>query len=233
MTRHLRALVALLAVLALGLLTLAAVPATQAAPRPPAVTGKVAAPGGDGVGGLTVRLRAVGRTGPGAVIAKTTTNQAGEFALVGGSATSSYYVELVGGRYQHGWAGQDDWRAFVPKAADASTYPGNKNLGKVLALPAFVKGVVVDATTKKPVRGVKVTVDPIDDGPGSLSTKTARNGTFEITGLTVEDVHLLFDGTAAGYESGLLACSYAVVPPGQECQSPIGVLAKKVRIEKA
>ncbi|QCW50983.1 carboxypeptidase regulatory-like domain-containing protein [Nocardioides dongxiaopingii] len=237
-TRLPRAPRPLLAALVAGLLLLGlAGPTPRAdasAPARPsaaaAVTGRVVSFDGAAVAGATVRLRAVARTGLGPVVATATTNGRGQFSLPGGSSSTPYYVELVAGSHQRGWVGQDP-KAFQTALTWADTYAGGAALGTVVAVPAFVRGVVVDSQTKLGVRGVKVTFTPLGEAP--LSATTQRDGSFRITGITGgEDGAMKFAGAAVGYENGVWGCANAVVPPALECQPQIGVMPGRIRIDK-
>ncbi|WP_134768399.1 carboxypeptidase-like regulatory domain-containing protein [Nocardioides sp. 1609] len=222
------------ALLLLGLSGLPTARADASAPEvgvaPAAVTGRVVSFDGAAVAGATVRLRAVARIGLGPVVGTATTNGRGQFSLAGGSPSGSYYVELVAGSHQRGWAGQDP-KAFQSALKHAGTYAGNAALGTVVAVPAFVRGVVVDSQTKLGVRGVRVTFTP--DGKEPLTATTQRDGSFRITGITGgEDGAMKFAGSAVGYENGVWGCANAVVPPALECQPQIGVMPGKIRIDK-
>lgn len=205
--------------------------AARATAAPPAVTGRVVTFNGGSVAGLTVRLRQWGRTGPSLVTATAKTNATGQFRLVGGQAGSSYYVELLKGTFQHGWAGGSQPRVFHRRVADSDLYKGGAHVGKVIATPAFVRGRLVDAVTKQPVRGVRVNFTPLA-GPSTLTAVTARNGTFRIAGLKGDDFSMGFVGSDVGYEDGSWGCDGNVVSNELECQAPLGVITKNILIEK-
>lgn len=222
--------------LAVALVPLALVPSyaghAEAAPRPPVLTGTVAPTAGGDVAGVKVRLRALTRSGPGGVVATDLTDEAGAFRLVGGSTTASYYVEIMAGEFQHGWAGGYRPRYWQSNLEDADLFKGGATLGTVHPTPAFVRGTMIDAATKKGVRGVKITYTTFGSSSG-LSAYSRRNGSFEITGISGgEDGAMKFAGAAVGYENGVWSCAATVVPPALECQPTLGVQVKKIRIEK-
>ncbi|GAA4714279.1 hypothetical protein GCM10023349_36820 [Nocardioides conyzicola] len=205
------------------------VPAQAASP----LTGRLVDSMGSGaVAGQTVRLRTVTGSGPGAVVDTDVTNSAGKFALdAGASPDDEYYVQVVPGRFQGGYVG-DGW--VQPSAADAMTYGAHAALGKIRANPAYIRGVIVNAKTKKPVRGIKVAARSMNDGWQTEGTDvTNRAGVFTITGLECEDdCYLKVNGAAKGYEIGYRACNGGVVADwGDACASPIGSIGK-VRLEK-
>ncbi|MDG2216809.1 MAG: hypothetical protein P8L46_02045, partial [Acidimicrobiales bacterium] len=66
---------------------------------------------------------------------------------------------------------------------------------------------VLDSVTGLPVGGalVQVTDEGANDLPGA-STTTASDGTFTITGITIEEIGIRIDGEAVDYESGFIGC---------------------------
>lgn len=225
-----RALIALVvsSTAALGLAASPASPASSAAPVP--VTGRVvSAVGGHApVVGATVRLRALGPgSAPGAVVATDVTNAQGRFALdASRSDQEEFYVQLVAGRFQAGYAGGVPL-AFQQNPNDAGTWGPHSALGRIFADPAFINGVVVDSVTAAPVPGVKVTVRKNDVTWQGVDV-TDSAGRFTVTGLTCEDdCSLKLGGSAVGYETGYRACDATVLPTwGEACASPLGWIGK-------
>ena len=113
------------------------------------------------VKGQTVRLRPIDTEGdPGAVIDTATTSDTGHFDLDSGSnPADEYYVQLVAGRYQGGYVGEE----YVQPLAFAQTFGGGQDTGTVKALPAFIRGTVVNAKTLNPVAKVRVTARSQDE----------------------------------------------------------------------
>ena len=192
------------------------------------VTGRlVDSESGAAVKGQTVRLRPIDDGGgPGAVIDTATTSDTGHFDLDSGSnPADEYYVQLVAGRYQAGYLGDE----FVQPLAFAQTFGAPSDTGTVKALPAFIRGTVVNAKTLNPVAAVRVTArsqDEITEVDGADTTNS--KGVFEITGLRCEDdCYLRLNGSTVGYESGYRACNAQVVPTwSAACASPIGRIGR-------
>lgn len=202
------------------------------------LTGRIvfATGGTGGVPGVKVRLRTLADGGgPGAVVDTDFTDSTGKFALdAGASPDDEYYVQVVAGRMQGGYVGGDP--TYVqPSAGYAMTYGPHSKIGKIRANPAYIRGVVVDAVTKKPLRGIKVAARSMNDGWQTEGTDTTdRSGAFNITGLECEDdCYLKVNGAAKGYEVGYRACNASVVPTwGDACASPIGSIGK-VRLDES
>lgn len=230
-----RRLLASLTVSVLIAAGLAAVPAPSSAA--PSITGRlIDATTGDPVSGVTVRLRMppADGAGPGAVFATDTTGPGGAFSLAARSG-GRYYVQVVAGRYQGGYVGGQP-RYAQPGLADAGSYPPGAPLGKVRVDPAFIRGVVVDATTKKPVRGAKVTARTYSDPSEVESVDTTdRAGRFTLTGIRFEDDGFLkINGAGVRHETGYVACDRSVVATfEQACASPLGVISGKIRLDDA
>jgi hypothetical protein len=227
-----RPLVALVALLLLPLAALRlAGPADAARAPAPTVTGTVVSDAGGSVAGLTVRLRVVNRFGkPGAVVGIDTTNRRGQFAVTGGAARTRYFVELVAGEFQHGYAGGHRpryWQGFVK---DADTYLGGASLGAVRALPAFIRGRLVDPASGAGVAGVRLTLVALDGA--TITATSRRGGWFALEGLDQEDWSLRFKGLPVGYENGRFSCFYTVVPVDQECQVTLGKHTRSIEIER-
>ena len=98
-----------------------------------------------------------------------------------------------------------------------------------MALPAFIRGRIVDSANGHAVRGVKVTARSANDVTQVEGADTTnRNGVFVITGLECEDdCYLKANGSDRGYETGFRACNAQVVADwGDACGSPIGKIGK-------
>lgn len=212
-------------------LTAAATPSYAAL----AITGRlVDATTGEPVSGVTVRLRMPAADGPapGGVFDTDTTGASGAFSLEG-PAHGRFYVQVVPGRYQSGYVGGHP-RYAQPGLDDAGSFESGTKLGKVRVNPAFITGVVVDAVTKDPVRGAKVSARTFSDPNEVEATdSTDRAGRFRLTGITFEDDgYLKINGSGVGHETGYVACSLAVVESFENaCASPLGVITGKIRLE--
>lgn len=224
-----RRILPLLVALALGLLGLVVVAGPPAANAADPITGQLADATGShpAVPGMTVRLRTVTGDGPGAVVASDVTDSAGKFSLdAGPTPDDEYYVQVVAGRYQGGYIGSD---YVQPTPGYAVTWGPHASIGKIFALPAFIRGTIVSSATGDPVSGVKVTVRTsthlftVTD-----SDVTGRAGVFQVDGITCEDnCALKVNGQTKGYEVGWRGCSAQVVPTwGDACASPIGRIGK-------
>ena len=180
------------------------------------------------VAGTTVELfESVGGS-PGPTPLDTAVTAAdGNFSLDPGvSAASAFFVHAVAGDYQAGWVG-GGW--LQSDSGFAEPIPGGTALGNVRAIPAFIRGIVVNSVTKKPVSGVRVTArsqDAIKEVDGEDLTNA--DGGFRIDGLTCEDdCYLKISGSARGYETGYRACNAKVVPTWPAaCASPLGRIGR-------
>lgn len=215
---------ALLVAACLALLTLAVVAGPPAAVAADPLTGRLVDATGShpAVQGATVRLRTVTGSGPGTVVDTDVTDSDGKFSLdAGATPDDEYYVQVVAGTYQGGYVGED---YVQPGPEQAVTWGPHAAIGQIYALPAFIRGVVVNSATGNPVRGVKVTVRH----PAHLYTVidadiTGRAGAFRLNGITCEDCALKVNGLERGYEVGWRGCSAQVVATwGAACGSPIG-----------
>lgn len=218
---------------ALAAVVLAAVPAQAAAP----VTGRlVDVTGGHPPAvGMHVRLRVLNDSGgPGAVVATATTNSNGRFSLDPGSSTADeFYVQVVAGRYQGGWVGGAP-RGAQPTPDAANTWAPGSAIGRIWVNPAFMRGVVVDSETRKPLRGIRVSGRSFNDTSQPLRVDvTDRHGVFVLRGLRCEDdCFLKVNGARRGYEVGYRACNATVVPTWDEaCAAPLGRMGR-VRLDK-
>jgi hypothetical protein len=206
--RRLVSLLPATAAVCLSLTSFSGVPTANAASP---VTGRLVdstVASNPGVPNMTVRLRKVTEDGPGNVVDSAVTASDGSFSLDAGSAPDDeYYVQVVAGTFQGGWVGGEgasgpDW--VQPSPGAAVTYAPGTAIGRIMALPAFVRGKVVNASSGNPVRGITVRMTEGND----LSTVhgsdvTNSNGVFRIGGLSGEDnFGLHVDGSAKDFETG-------------------------------
>lgn len=224
-----RRTLALLVAACLALLTLAFVAGPPAAVAAAPITGRLVDATGahPAVQGATVRLRTVTGDGPGVVVDTDVTDSDGKFSLdAGATPDDEYYIQVAAGTYQGGWIGSD---YVQPTPGYAVTWGPGTAIGKIFALPAFIRGVVVNSATGRPVSGVKVTVRTSDRLFTVIDSDiTGRAGVFRLNGITCEDnCALKVNGQARGYEVGWRGCSAQVVPTwGDACGSPIGNIGK-------
>jgi hypothetical protein len=220
----------------LAVVILAAVAALLHVVTPPQATagagivGQVVQYGGDPVPGTTVRLHMDDGGAPGAVVDTETTDATGEFTL---SPTTDglYWVEVVRnnqvqGGYVADFATGPSW--VEPSPSDpAAPVANGTHLGRVLALPSYIQGFVVNAATGARVGGVRVTTRDVIVRDVVLNADTTdSNGVFRVP-IFQEDLGLYFKGAARGYESGWRACNTTVVPRwGLACGSPLGNIGK-------
>lgn len=218
---------------ALTLLTLT--PSTGGAEATTTISGRLVdgyAPGNPAVAGVTVELVEWLDGVPGAGVGTATTAADGSFSLVPeGSSATRFYVRAAAGDYQFGWVGRsvDGSRWLERDFAFARSFVLGTVLGDVKAIPAFIRGVVVNSVTKKPVAGVVVTArsqDKIKEIDGV--DRTNRDGVFRINGITCEDdCYLKLNGSEKGYETGFRDCDARVVPTwGGACASDIGRIGR-------
>jgi hypothetical protein len=187
------------------------------------------------VANMTVQLREVTSSGPGAVVDSDITNSSGAFSLdAGPSPADEYYVRVVPGTYQGGYVGGASPAAVEPGPGGATTYGAHAHVGNVWANPAYIRGIVVNAATGNPVAGAYVTAR---DDPDVTSVEghdtTDSNGVFRINAITCEDsCSLKINGSGIGYETGFRDCGGGVVATwGEACGSPIGKIGK-VRLDR-
>jgi hypothetical protein len=186
--------------------------------------------------GATVSLRVSTGTGPGTVVDTDITDTDGRFSLDAGPAPEDeYYVEVTLNNYRHGFvSGAPDDHNYVELSADfAATYSPDASLGKVLIIPSFIRGILVNAATGRRVANVKVAARSDNDASQfEGSDVTNSRGVFKIRGIECEDdCYLKFAGNPEGYENGFRACPGTVVPTFDEaCASPIGNIGR-VRID--
>lgn len=232
-----RLLVALLG-LAAALAALTAVPATssagtparaaQAAPAP--ITGRLVYDFDDvrPAAGVRVELR----SGPGGtIIGSTTTDSEGRFSVVrtGPLPAGGSYVRVVGDNWVQGGivGGNSSPRYVEATFAFARRYADGTALGRVWALPSFVRGQVVDAATLAPVAGARVNLRRASDNVRVGTVLTASNGSFRIYPVQGEDFNLQVNGLAVGHELGYRACNAQLVPTiGEACGAPIGYIGR-------
>ena len=181
------------------------------------------------VAGMTVELVESGSGPLGAAVASAVTDADGHFSLDPGTSTAAkFFVRAVAGDYQAGWVGGNP-RWLQRDSAFANKFVPGTVLGNVRAIPAFIRGVVVNSVTKKPVAGVTVTArsqDAIKEVDGTDVTNA--DGSFRINGLTCEeDCFLKINGSAKGYETGFRACNAQIVPSWPDaCGSPLGRIGR-------
>ena len=109
-----------------------------------------------------------------------------------------------------------------------TTVTGRAESSHARATGVFIRGTVVDSTTKEPVRGVTVTVRPQGAATIDGSDVTDADGVFRIGGVTCEDNCMLrFNGSAKSYETGFRACNAQVVAKwANACASPLGRIGR-------
>lgn len=220
---------AILVAACVALLSLVLVAGPPAAVAAEPITGRLVDATGShpAVAGTTVRLRTVTGSGPGAVVDTDVTDSDGRFSLdAGPSPDDEYFVQVVAGTYQGGWVGTD---YVQPNPGAAVTWGPGAAMGRIQALPAFIRGVVVDSATGRRVRGVKVTVRTSNHLFTVIDADTTgRAGAFRLAGITCEDdCALKVNGLDRGYEVGWRSCFARVVPTwGEACGSPIGRIGK-------
>ena len=221
-----RSLALVLSLCLAALALLAVSPAEAATP----ITGRLVdgtAAGNPAVVGMEVRLIESDGGAPSTVVDTAVTAADGSFSLdPGGSAAGAFFVRAVAADYQAGWVG-GGW--LQKDITYAETFAPGADLGDVLAIPAFIRGTVVNSVTKKPVGGVRVTArsqDQIKEVDGADLTN--KDGVFRIDGLTCEDdCYLKINGSEKGYETGFRACNAKVVPTwGAACASPLGRIGR-------
>lgn len=224
-----RALAVLLSACLTALALLAVSPPAEAATP---ITGRLVDVTGSGaVAGMEVRLfESVGGEPATTHLTSAITGPDGNFSLDPGTSTATaFFVRAVAGNYQAGWVGDSGDQRWLQPAAFAQSFPGGTLLGDINANPAFIRGIVVNAATKSPVRGVTVTArsqDMLSDPDGA--DLTDRDGRFRINGLTCEDdCALKINGGARGYETGFRACNARIVATwGAACATPIGGIGR-------
>lgn len=212
------------------LAALALVTVSSSAQAATSITGRLVdgtAAGSPAVAGMEVRLIESDGGSPSTVVDTVTTAADGSFSLdPGASAAEEFFVRAVAGDYQAGWVG-DGW--LQKDVAFAQTFGPGVDLGDVSAIPAFIRGTVVNSVTKKPVGGIRVTArsqDQIKEVDGADLTN--KDGVFRINGLTCEDdCYLKINGSEKGYETGYRACNAKVVATwGDACASPLGRIGR-------
>ncbi|WP_323791730.1 hypothetical protein [Nocardioides sp.] len=198
--------------LVLAVMAVVRVPPVSAAP---ALRGQIVdSLTGDPVSGAVVRLHPLEFGGaPGPVIDRDRTDADGAFELsAGDSAEEEFFVEVVAGRYQGGWVGGDP--LYVqPDVESAGTVGASGDLGPVRAIPAFLRGKVVDSRSKKALGKVKVSVRTSSRPRRVIDADTTnKRGRFVLRGLTCEDDCLVrVNGRKVRHEAGWVACNSGVV----------------------
>ncbi len=109
--------------------------------------------------------------------------------------------------------------------------PGT-SLGRVLAAPSFIGGVVVNAATGSRLNGIAVSVREIDALGVSVGNDTTdANGVFRIP-IFGEEFGLKVKGGARGFENGWLGCARDVVPTwGAACSTGTGRIGR-IRLDR-
>jgi hypothetical protein len=226
-----RALAVLLSACLAAFALLALSPSAQAAT---AITGRLvnghAGTPAPAAAGMTVELvESVGGE-PGPTVTTDVTDADGNFSLEPGTSTAArFFVRAVANvDYQAGWVGGSP-RWLQRDSAFANRFLPGTDLGNVRAIPAFIRGVVVNSVTRKPVGGVTVTArsqDAIKEVDGI--DETNAEGVFRINGLTCEDdCYLKINGSAKGYQTGFRDCNAQVVATWPAaCASPLGRIGR-------
>lgn len=202
--------------------------AAQAAPAP--ITGRLVYDFDDVRPASGVRIEL--RSGPGGtLIGATTTDSEGRFAVVrtGALPAGGSYVRVVGNNWVQGGivGGNSSPRYVEGTFAYARRYADGTALGRVWALPSFVRGQVVDAETLAPVAGARVNLRRASDNVRVGTVLTASNGSFRIYPVQGEDFNLQVNGLAVGHELGYRACNAQLVPTiGEACGAPIGYIGR-------
>ena len=198
------------------------------------IVGRVVQYGGEPVPGTTVRLHVDDAGVPGAVVDTTTADATGQFALTPVSE-ADHWVEVVrNSRVQGGYVSDrldgPSWVEFDLEYATPIT-PGTR-LGRVLSVPSFISGTVVNAANGNRLRGINVsTREATRLGVVLDADTTDADGFFRIP-IWGEDFGLRVNGTARGFENGWRACNGGVVPTwGAACGSPLGRIGA-VRLDR-
>lgn len=188
------------------------------------------------VAGVQVQMVAHEAGAPGPVVGTGETDGEGRFSIAPTSDPGGdVWVRVVGdSRVQGGWVGGTDSPKWVQwDIAFADRYSPSDALGRINALPSYVRGTVVNAATGNPVRNLRVSLrDAVDRTDIIGSDYTDRFGRFRIGGIEGEDFGLRFAGHDRGFETGWLACNGTVVRTwGDACGvGPGGV--GRVRIDR-
>jgi 5-hydroxyisourate hydrolase-like protein (transthyretin family) len=225
-----RRFLSVLAALACAATTVLLVPSAHAAPLP--VSGRlVDAYTGDPVAGAAVRLRRATGGVPGRPVDYAQTNARGRFVLTPDAPGQPFYVQVRAGRYQGGYVGGGS-TVYVQPNPGATHAPGTA-IGRIRALPAFVRGRVVDAASGAPVRGALVSArDVLDRWVIFHTVRTDARGRFHLTRIAEEEIALRVQGRRVGYENGFRGCGGGVVPTwGEACSASTGALGR-VRLDR-
>lgn len=226
-----RRIVSVLLIAALAAIAPAVVPspATAGLTLDPIVGQLVDYSTGNPVSGTTLRLHADDAGAPGAVVVTGATDANGEFSL-SPTEPGDYWVEVVRnsrvqGGYVSDYATGPSWVQFSLEYATPVT-PGRR-LGRVLALPSFISGVVVNAANGNRVSGIAVSVREAASLSTVVGTDTTDSTGFFRIPITGEDFGLRLNGSTRGFETGWRACNATVVRTwGAACGSPIGRIGK-------
>lgn len=203
--------------------------AAQAAAAPAPISGRLFV-GDRAAAGVKIQLR----SGPsGTLIGSTTTNSEGRFWVTrtgpkpaGGSyvrvlATSTVQGGVVGGRVSE----TPKW--VQPSYTYGTRYADGTSLGRIYALPAYVRGKLVDAETYMPVARATVRLRRASDNTIAAYSVTDANGIFRMTSVKGEDFNLQVIGSSVSHENGYRGCDAHVVPTiGEACATPIGDIGR-------
>ena len=191
---------------------------------------------GAAVGGLVVQVRENDAGAPGALVASAGTESDGSFSIdASGTSTTQVWVQVLSApRWQGGYVGGTP-KYVQPSTAAAQTYAFTADLGTVRVIPAFMRGVVVDAADGDPVASARAriyAVDQVRGGTPQRVVSTSPGGVFAATGLVGDEFGVKIVGPA-GYETGWLGCGYGVVPTwGDACSHGPGRLFHRVRLDR-
>ena len=174
------------------------------------------------------------RSGPsGSLIGSTTTNSEGRFWVTrtGPLPKGGSYVKVVAkSTVQGGIIGgsvSESPKYVQPSYTYGTRYVDGTSLGRIYALPAYVRGKLVDAATLAPVAGATVRLRHAADNTIAHYATTDANGLFRMTSIKGEEFNLQVVGSSVGYENGYRSCLAQVVPTvGAACQSPIGDIGR-------
>ncbi|KRB74141.1 hypothetical protein ASE01_19360 [Nocardioides sp. Root190] len=118
-----------------------------------------------------------------------------------------------------------------PSYTYGTRYVDGTSLGRIYALPAYVRGKLVDAVTSAPVVGASVRLRHASGNAIAVHVLTDRNGIFRLKPVKGEDFNLQVVGSGVGYENGYRGCEVSgkapVVPTiGDACQSDLGDIGR-------
>lgn len=193
----------------------------------PPVTGRIFdVSTGEPVAAVTVEIVADEAGEPGMVLAEGETDADGRFSINATTGDDIWVRVVADNRVQAGYVG----RGSAPHSVEwdfeaARTYAPGTSLGRINALPSYIRGRIVRADRPRlGIAGVRVSLRDALALPVSLaSTTTNSAGFFRINGIEGEDFGLKINGNKPRYETGWRACNAGVVASwGNACASPIG-----------